>query len=315
MNKCAVFSCEGLGDGIISMYLSFQLHLNGFEVDSFHDRALKELSSWYPHLLIKNFPSLESIDDIFQNYDRVFIAYSDSSAFLKELIDHGKKYYAEKTTVLNPCVSHTQNNHPFYQDTDFSKDRCLVDNIYDFCENRINLLFVTKESGIIPPKGLKYQKFSKRVVIHPTSSKKGKQWGVKRFKKLGFRLIKKGYTVSFIVNLSEREEWQDVIALKVFDFPLFNNLGDLAAYLYESKVFIGSDSGLGHLASAVGIPTISLFRGKRFASLWRPGWSRGKVIYPSIFIPNVKFYRLRDKYWKWFIRPRNIMHYVEHYAD
>src|SRR5690348_18510042 len=43
MQHCAVFSCQGMGDGLISLVLSNNLHLNGAEATTFHP-FLNELS-------------------------------------------------------------------------------------------------------------------------------------------------------------------------------------------------------------------------------------------------------------------------------
>jgi len=53
-----------------------------------------------------------------------------------------------------------------------------------------------------------------------------------------------------------------------------------AAVLKQSKMFIGNDSGLGHIAGAVSVPTISLF-GVGFPERYRPWggqavWLKGK---------------------------------------
>ena len=52
---------------------------------------------------------------------------------------------------------------------------------------------------------------------------------------------------------------------------------ELAEALAGARLYIGNDSGPGHLAAAVGTPTISLF-GPTDPSLWRPLGSRSTVI-------------------------------------
>jgi ADP-heptose:LPS heptosyltransferase len=34
-----------------------------------------------------------------------------------------------------------------------------------------------------------------------------------------------------------------------FELPLFNNIGDLASFIFESALMVANDSGNGHLAS------------------------------------------------------------------
>ncbi len=55
------------------------------------------------------------------------------------------------------------------------------------------------------------------------------------------------------------------------------DLGDLAQWLARARVFIGNDSGITHLAAAVGTETIALF-GPTNATVWAPRGDRVTVI-------------------------------------
>lgn len=69
---------------------------------------------------------------------------------------------------------------------------------------------------------------------------------------------------------------------------------DLAHYIHASGWLIGNESGIGHLASNLGIPTLWISgRGKRL-KMWRPAWSPAKVLYPWYLPGSV----LRDRYWR-----------------
>ena len=54
--RCAVFSCKGLGDGLVSLVISHNMSINGWKVDTFHNKQLNQLQSWFPHLPISSFP-------------------------------------------------------------------------------------------------------------------------------------------------------------------------------------------------------------------------------------------------------------------
>ena len=88
------------------------------------------------------------------------------------------------------------------------------------------------------------------------------------------------------------------LGFEVLGFP---NLDFLAQYIYESGYLIGNDSGLGHLASALGVPTLTFCRRKTWANMWAPSFSKGIVVTPSSIIPNIRGLRLRDRHWKTFI--------------
>ncbi len=148
-----------------------------------------------------------------------------------------------------------------------------------------------RENGIICPPGVSSRKFLRRVVIHPTSSRPGKNWSKRKFLKLFSRLEKRGFEPDFIVGKEERKEFPEA--------PVFETLSDMAAFVAESGFMIGNDSGIGHLASALGLPTLTLCRNARTADFWRPDWAPGVVCLPSRWLPNIKGLRWRDRRWQW----------------
>jgi len=72
-----------------------------------------------------------------------------------------------------------------------------------------------------------------------------------------------------IDNMSEALDGISFIALQCLDLPL------LAAVLSQCSLFIGNDSGITHLAAALGVPTIALF-GPTDPYVWGP---RGTKVY------------------------------------
>jgi len=75
----------------------------------------------------------------------------------------------------------------------------------------------------------------------------------------------------------------------------------LARFLYESGYLVGNDSGLGHLASALKVPTLTFCRRKTWANMWAPSFHKNIALTPSSWIPNIRGFRLRDRHWKKFI--------------
>ncbi|MCC6127581.1 MAG: hypothetical protein IT584_00035, partial [Chlamydiae bacterium] len=72
---------------------------------------------------------------------------------------------------------------------------------------------------------------------------------------------------------------------------MFSNLDLLAQYLYETGYLIGNNSELGHLASALGVPTLTLSRRKALANLWAPSFHTSVVVTPASWIPNIRGFR------------------------
>ncbi len=53
------------------------------------------------------------------------------------------------------------------------------------------------------------------------------------------------------------------------DAVRFEDLGELARFLAGARLFLGNDSGIAHLAAAVGTPVVALF-GPTDPAVWAP---------------------------------------------
>jgi heptosyltransferase-2 len=110
----------------------------------------------------------------------------------------------------------------------------------------------------------------KPVVVHPGSGSPAKNWPVERYVEVVRRLRDKGREVAVVIGEADAAE------ASVFEreFPgrsLLSGLPlpELAAALAECSVFLGNDSGIAHLAAAVGLPVVALF-GPSDAERWAP---------------------------------------------
>jgi len=112
------------------------------------------------------------------------------------------------------------------------------------------------------------------TLIHPGSGSRAKNWPIDRFIELTRRLEALGHRVVWIRGPAEPDPPAEIPAGRVIDHP---SLRALAATLARSKVFIGNDSGVSHLAGATGAPTLVLF-GPTSASVWRPDGPRVHVV-------------------------------------
>jgi len=308
--KCAVISCPGLGDGLVSLVLSNNMHLNGWEVITYHEKFLMQLQPWFPHLPIRAFPDQTEIPNLLTTFDKIFVSYSSSSTFVQELIKEGKKQERGKLIVLNPSYSKSVGKQPFYEDTFFSPKITVVRNIEIFCHKLLQLSKSTKSNGLIVPYDLQHRQHIKRVILHPTSAKKGKCWEQKKYVKLALQLKQKGYEPVFVMSAEETREWEWIKKLDL-QLKVFSGFDALAKFIYESGYMIGNDSGIAHLASSLGLPTVSLFRSFRSAKIWRPGWGENKIICPPRYVPNLSGFRIRDKKWQKFISVRKVLRNFE----
>lgn len=111
-------------------------------------------------------------------------------------------------------------------------------------------------------------------LIHPGSGSPRKNWPVERFIELSRRLGASGHQVAWILGPAEADLPADVPSSRMIVRP---SLEALAATLARSTLFIGNDSGVSHLAAAVGAFTLTLF-GPTNAAVWRPDGPRVRVV-------------------------------------
>jgi heptosyltransferase-2 len=101
----------------------------------------------------------------------------------------------------------------------------------------------------------------KVAVIHPFSSKEPRTWLPSRFKQIVLRLLKEDVRVVLLGSPKERKNAQSILdgVRGVLDLTCCDfGLGELAVLLGGCSLFVGNDSGPGHLAAAVGTPTITI---------------------------------------------------------
>lgn len=108
------------------------------------------------------------------------------------------------------------------------------------------------------------------VVVHPGSGSPTKNWPVERFVEVIRRLRGQGREVILVIGEADVAE-STVFAREVPDLAVLKGLTlcELAATLAECASFLGNDSGITHLAAAVGLPVVALF-GPSNADIWAP---------------------------------------------
>ena len=61
------------------------------------------------------------------------------------------------------------------------------------------------------------------------------------------------------------------------DAVRFDDLYDLACWLATARLFVGNDSGITHLAAAVGTPVLAIF-GPTDPAIWAPRGNHVRVV-------------------------------------
>lgn len=109
------------------------------------------------------------------------------------------------------------------------------------------------------------------VAIHPGSGSARKNWPAEKFAELAVQLQKDGRRHPFFI-LGEADGKAGAILRRTApEVPVLENVGlmELAGVLSNCSVYAGNDSGVTHLAAALGIRTIALF-GPSDPDVWGP---------------------------------------------
>ncbi len=148
--------------------------------------------------------------------------------------------------------------------------------------------------------GIDYKGEMEFIAIHPGSGSKKKVWPLDKFlnisKYIEEHLRKR---LLLIIGPAEGGEIQ-----RLFERKGFNNLIiakglsllQLASVIEGCKLYIGNDSGISHLASALGIPTIAIF-GPTDPKVWSPRGENVSVIkkeIPCSPCPEERFLQCKD---------------------
>ena len=110
------------------------------------------------------------------------------------------------------------------------------------------------------------------VILHPGAGGAAKRWPVEGFAEVAERV---GHAVDLALVVHEGPADHDVVAAlrrRVRACALVNpTLDVLAGAMHYAALVVGNDSGVTHLAAAVGAPTLALFIAANLG--WRP-WAR-----------------------------------------
>ena len=300
----AIVAGKGIGDALLTLIIAHNLQINNYDV-TFYSNHIVQLKEWLPDIEVKPWPALEDCEKELSRYDLVL---ADNVSIV------GKPYQKEENYPLLSKKyvyialghidsrfkwDHTSRIKDLFSGVKFNKlanlascsgtftvDRKLSQavNCMNFCKNRLKLNGVEKIPHFTPPTqlNLTFSKYPKRIVIHPFSTRHHKNWPLAKFIKLAIKLKKNGFDPVFISSSDERPKLFKELK-NTFPAPLFSNLSELAAYTYESKLFVGNDSGPAHLASVLGIPTIVIIYHKRNHH-WRADFTRSFALLPYLSI-------------------------------
>jgi len=106
------------------------------------------------------------------------------------------------------------------------------------------------------------------AAIHPFSGSSHKNWALERYRELALRL-----EIPVRWCAGPEESLDDAVRV--------DDLWELARWLASARVYIGNDSGITHLAAAVGTPVVAIF-GPTDPLVWGPRGERVRILRGSL---------------------------------
>ncbi len=134
-------------------------------------------------------------------------------------------------------------------------------------------------------KGLTKKEQERMIILHPGSGSKRKVWPLERFLRLARTLQEDlNRRILIVLGPAEGAEVQKVFEEMEPEAPLCVkglSLLQLASVMEGCRLFIGNDSGISHMAAALGLPTMALF-GPTDPNVWSPRGEKVAVVRKEI---------------------------------
>jgi len=149
-------------------------------------------------------------------------------------------------------------------------------------------------------KGVDKEERSKVVILHPGSGSKKKVWPLDKFLNLAHTLQDHlGSKILVVLGPAEGIEVQRAFeGMGPNSIILARNLTllQLASVMEGCWFFIGNDSGISHMAAALGLPTIVIF-GPTDQRVWSPRGKKTFVVRRGVYCspcPQERFFQCKD---------------------
>lgn len=311
----AIVCAEGIGDALLMMIVAHHLHLQSHRVTLFH-KSPTLIQPLFPWAKLLPYPEENDYLKTLEPFDHVIVQndHSPRAFLLHEL---------RTSSRLSSCIFFLITPSKLYRSLDFLFDPCLslVENILKALTTCLSIKNPSPHNGISIPLPKTNTRNRARVILHPTSSDPKRNWRKEQFLQLAKHLKKQGFQPVFVMTAQEKQTW---ISKDLEDIAIIcsDNLIDCANLLVSSGFFIGNDSGIGHLASNLGIPTLTISGNPKRVKRWRPSFTLGDIVTIPCDLPNFKGLvfryfdgRFRDKYWHYFLPVGKVLKRFNHLVE
>lgn len=116
-----------------------------------------------------------------------------------------------------------------------------------------------------------FDELGKFALIHPAAAFRTKEWPPENFARAAEFLREQGLSAIAVAAKDEQHILENVRSKSGVPIHVFNNLTlpEITALASKARLFVGNDSGIAHIAAAVGTPSVVIF-GSSNRDHWRP---------------------------------------------
>ncbi len=317
----ALFPIGTLGDGLIFLILAQCLADKGHKV-SFYSNMICDLDGWFPDITLHPLPEGVSISSALNQADVIVcdphqqcisapIHRSKSLLTRTAWITATRMPSHQVTATINCDLSRTILGNDMPDGTLRRRELgnlSMVEFAAEFCRDIFQRTQVRERPRLQVPPQLKHRQYAKRVAIFPETPSPEKNYPLRYYLSISRQLKKKGLQPEFVLTCEQYEKLSPLLTRKGMVHHVFNRTSELVAFIYESGSAISNDSGGGHLASFLYIPTVTIYK-KKDSFEWRPGWKKSLIVRPLFSLKAGQ-----RRVWGPFVNRRQITDYVVHHA-
>ncbi|MEP6922586.1 MAG: glycosyltransferase family 9 protein [bacterium] len=109
------------------------------------------------------------------------------------------------------------------------------------------------------------------AVIHPAAAFATKQWATEKFARVAEQLSSRGLAIVALTASTETKLADELKQISSAPITTFTDLSlpEVTALAARARLFVGNDSGIAHMAAAVGLPAVVIF-GSSNTAHWGP---------------------------------------------
>ena len=125
-----------------------------------------------------------------------------------------------------------------------------------------------------------------RIIIAPRSAWKSKDWPAEKFQRLVTELVYQGFEIILVGTSADRLEefitYDDEVVSNKTKIMRDCSLEEVENVILSSKLFVGVDSAICHLAAGCGLPSVILFSDTNRAENWCPPYEHVTAIRKTV---------------------------------